>query len=250
MNQQKIGLFIQEKRKEKKLTQQELAKTLGVTNRAISNWEKGKYMPDYNLLIPLTKELGISVSELINGEETTKQESTKNIEKFIEFLKHLEKIKNKKYKTIGLIGLITGLTIILVILLFIPSNKPIGLINNKSYIQLGFIISSLGLLYMTQREKISKVILINISFIIFLSTFILFHDFINVKYFKSPPRFYITEERIIFTGHIYYQTKFYDVYACEQNMYASEIGKDYIIIKKDKQENMYNNLKKYCNSPY
>ena len=68
--------------------------------------------------------------------------------------------------------------------------------------------------------------------------------FINVKYFKSPPRFYIREERIIFTGHIYYHTKFYDVYACEQNMYTSEIGKDYIIVKRDKQENIYNNLKK------
>ena len=249
MNQQKIGLFIQEKRNEKKLTQQELAKILGVTNRTISNWEKGKCLPDYNLLIPLTKELGVSVSELINGECSTKQETTKNSEKFIEFLKQLEKIKNKNYKTIGFLTFITGLTIILIILLFIPSTRYTSSVS-KMYIEICGVISSLGLLYITQREKIFKVILINLSFIILLSTFILFHDFINVKYFKSPPRFYIRQEQIIFTGHIYYQTKFYDVYACEQNSNASDIGKNYVIVKKTKQENMYNNLKKYCNSPY
>ena len=245
MNQQKIGLFIQEKRKEKKLTQQELAKTLGVTNRTISNWEKGKYLPDYNILIPLTKELGISVSELISGESTTKTEHTKNVEKFIEFLKQIEEIKNKKYKTIGLFALITGLTIIILILLFIPSNR-----YTSSQSKMYGVISSLGLLYITQREKIFKVILINLSFVIFLYTFILFHDFINVKYFKSPPRFYISEKQIIFTGHVYYHTKFYDIYACEKNSDASDIGKDYVIIKRDNQDNMYNNLKKYCNYPY
>lgn len=246
MNQQKIGLFIQEKRKEKKLTQEELAKFLGVTNRTISNWEKGKCLPDYNLLIPLTKQLDVSVSELLNGEKIIKQENTKNIEKFIEFLKHIEKIKNKKYKTIGLLLFIISLIIIILMLLFIPSN----VYSNQMYIKFCGVISSLGLLYMTQKEKIFKIIIINLSFIIFLTTFILFNDYINVKYFKLPPRFYIREERIIFTGHIYYQTKFYDVYACENNYNASDIGKDYIIIKKDKQENIYNNLKKYCKYPY
>lgn len=250
MNQEKIGAFIQKKRKEKKITQQELAKKLGVSNRTISNWEKAKCLPDYNLLIPLTKELNISVSELINGEETIKQEPTRNIEKLIEFLKHLENIKIKKYKTIGLTAFIIGIILILIILLFIPSNKPIGLISNKNYIQLGFIISSLGLLYMTQREKIFKVILINLSFIIFLYSFLLLHDFINIKYFNSPPRFYITVERRIYTGNVYYQTRFYDVYACEENFKTNEIGKDYVIVKKDKQENMYKNLRKYCNLPY
>lgn len=249
MNQEKIGLFIQEKRKSKKLTQQELAKKLGVTNRTISNWEKAKCLPDYNLLIPLTKELGITVSELINGEENIKQENKKNIEKFIEFLKYIEKIKIRKYKTIGLTAFIVGLIIILINLLFIPSTEYTSSIS-KMYIELSCIISTLGLLYMTQRENIKKIILINILFIIFLSSFLLFHDYINIKYFKFPPRFYITKERKIYTGNVYYHTRLYDVYACEESMHTNEIGKDYIIVKKDKQENMYKNLKKYCNLPY
>ena len=49
MDQEKIGNFIEEKRKQKKLTQQQLAKKIGVSNRTISNWENGKCMPEYDL---------------------------------------------------------------------------------------------------------------------------------------------------------------------------------------------------------
>ena len=69
MNQEKIGQFIATCRKQKKLTQAQLAEELGVTDRSVSNWENGKCMPDYSLLIPLSKELNISVNELISGEK-------------------------------------------------------------------------------------------------------------------------------------------------------------------------------------
>ena len=78
MNQEKIGKFILENRKKKNLTQNDLAKRLKVSNYTISNWENGKSMPSYELLIPLTKELDISISELINGEyESEKEEPNK-----------------------------------------------------------------------------------------------------------------------------------------------------------------------------
>ena len=57
MNQEKIGKFIAEKRKERNLTQEQLAEKLGVTNRSISNWENGKNMPDLSLFKPLCNEL-------------------------------------------------------------------------------------------------------------------------------------------------------------------------------------------------
>ena len=53
MNQEMIGKFIAENRKNKKLTQSELAERLGVTDRAVSNWENGKNMPDLSLFKPL-----------------------------------------------------------------------------------------------------------------------------------------------------------------------------------------------------
>ena len=73
MNQEKIGNFIREMRNEKKMTQQELAEKIGVTDRAISKWENGRGTPDITLLISLSKELGINVLELLNGEKIEDQ---------------------------------------------------------------------------------------------------------------------------------------------------------------------------------
>lgn len=73
MNQEKIGNFIREMRNEKKMTQQELAEKIGVTDRAISKWENGRGTPDITLLIPLSKELEINVLELLNGEKIEDQ---------------------------------------------------------------------------------------------------------------------------------------------------------------------------------
>ena len=74
MNQEKIGKFIAECRKMKKMTQQDLAEKLGVTDRAISNWENGKNMPDLSLFKPLCKELEISINDLISGEKVIEKE--------------------------------------------------------------------------------------------------------------------------------------------------------------------------------
>ena len=68
MNQEKIGKFIAELRKEKGMTQLELANNLGITDRAISKWENGRGMPDLSLLTPLCEMLGVSINELLSGE--------------------------------------------------------------------------------------------------------------------------------------------------------------------------------------
>ncbi|MBR3490472.1 MAG: helix-turn-helix transcriptional regulator [Bacilli bacterium] len=74
MNQKKIGKFIQEKRKSANLTQEELAEKLGVTDRAVSKWERGLNMPDASLMLDLTKILGVSVNELLSGEIIKKED--------------------------------------------------------------------------------------------------------------------------------------------------------------------------------
>ncbi len=68
MNQIKIGNFIQEKRKEKNLTQLQLAQKLNVTDRAVSKWETGRAMPDSAIMLDLCRILGITVTDLLNGE--------------------------------------------------------------------------------------------------------------------------------------------------------------------------------------
>lgn len=68
MNQEKIGLFIAKCRREKNMTQEDLAEILGVSNKSISRWENGKTMMDISLFEPLCNELDISIIELLNGE--------------------------------------------------------------------------------------------------------------------------------------------------------------------------------------
>lgn len=68
MNYEKTGRLIQELRKEKEMTQMSLADKLGVTDRAVSKWERGKSFPDVSMLRPLAEVLDVSVSELLDGE--------------------------------------------------------------------------------------------------------------------------------------------------------------------------------------
>ena len=74
MNQEKIGKFIAKIRKEKKMTQQELADKLNVTDRAIGNWENGRRMPDVVFYKPLCEILDISLNELLSGERIKESE--------------------------------------------------------------------------------------------------------------------------------------------------------------------------------
>ena len=80
MNQEKIGGFIAALRKGKKLTQEDLANKLNINSRSISRWETGKCMPDLSLLIPLSRELGITVNDLMNGEILDKKDYQESFE--------------------------------------------------------------------------------------------------------------------------------------------------------------------------
>lgn len=67
MNYERIGEFISKKRKEKNLTQKELANLIGVTDKAVSKWERGLGCPDVSILEILSKELGVSILEILKG---------------------------------------------------------------------------------------------------------------------------------------------------------------------------------------
>ena len=69
MNQTEIGKFIAKRRKEKQLTQAQLAEKLNITDRAVSKWETGKCMPDSSVMLELCGILGITVNELLSWEE-------------------------------------------------------------------------------------------------------------------------------------------------------------------------------------
>ena len=111
MDQEKIGKFIAEQRKKQKLTQEELASMLEVSNRSISNWENGKNMPDLSLFKPLCEILDISINELLSGEKINNK---KYQDKLTENIINLT-IDSKKrlVKTIKRMILIIGLLFII-----------------------------------------------------------------------------------------------------------------------------------------
>ena len=119
MDQLKIGKFIAECRKQKKLTQMQLAEKLGITDKAISKWERSIAMPDTSIMLELCDILGISVNELLSGEKISMENNNqKNEQLLLDMAKELEK-KNKTIwnamwiiMTVSILGLIGGLTII------------------------------------------------------------------------------------------------------------------------------------------
>lgn len=106
MNAEKTGEFISKIRGELGLTQRELADRIGVTDKAVSKWETGRGFPDVGILEILAKELGVSVTELMNGERFDPEKVSSQADSAI--IKTLRYIKQMSRKTIGVILLIIG----------------------------------------------------------------------------------------------------------------------------------------------
>ena len=100
MDQKKTGAFIAQCRKEKNLTQMQLAELLEITNQAVSKWENGRGMPDVSLLQPLCNALDISLNELFSGEHISAEEYKGKAEENISNLfkeKQFANLKPVKY---------------------------------------------------------------------------------------------------------------------------------------------------------
>ena len=95
MDQIKIGKFISEQRKVHSLTQSELSEKLGITDRAISKWERGICLPDAGLMLDLCKILEISVNELLTGEKISMENNTEIMEKNLIEMAALNERTNK-----------------------------------------------------------------------------------------------------------------------------------------------------------
>ena len=114
MNQTEVGKFIAKCRKEKALTQAQLAEKLHITDRAVSKWETGKSMPDSSILLELCEILGITVNELLSGERLAVESYEKKADENLIALKRKEEKHRKKNAVIPLLFSITLLTGILV----------------------------------------------------------------------------------------------------------------------------------------
>ena len=95
MDQEHIGKFIAECRKQKKMTQVELAEKLGVTEKSVNNWKNGRSMPDLSLFKPICDILDISINELMSGEKLNQDNYQEKLE---ENIINLSSKNNKTYK--------------------------------------------------------------------------------------------------------------------------------------------------------
>jgi transcriptional regulator with XRE-family HTH domain len=116
MDYQKVGLLISTLRKEKGLTQKELADKLGITDRAVSKWERGLGCPDVSLLDDLSRILDVSILEILKGRRLDKDEivNNKSVVESMNYSKESIKYKIKKIFNNVAIGLISIIVFILV----------------------------------------------------------------------------------------------------------------------------------------
>ena len=236
MNQDKIGKFISQCRKDKKMTQSELAEKLGVTDKSVGNWENGRNMPDLSLFKPLCDELSITINDLLSGEKIGKEKYQEKFEEnIVNTIDYSTKRINKYSNVIGLLIVIFGLFISMSAIMIFPSESSWGSI----YSVFGVTIFIVGISKLTKRIKIWKRLLLVLTIYLGALGILFFTDYINVKRNNVAPMF---RETATFLGGddgelLYYDTPFYDVIRC---------GDKYNVVKNKKYTDQ--ELFEYCHN--
>lgn len=207
MDTKKIGRYIAECRKAKGYTQEMLAQKIGVTNKTISRWENGNYMPDISLLIPLSEILGISLNELLSGEKIAADDLPMIAETTLaDTLKYgNDKLLSKKRQLWFLIG---SWGIFMIILAFGQERWGIAFALVGAFL----IASSIYMQLKIKKRwvKISVSLLIYAALISGLTAI----DYIKVVNAQSLPIF---AHKVKTADIIVYRNPFYDVYQLNPN---------------------------------
>ena len=154
MDQIKIGKFIQERRKEKRLTQSELAEKLDVTDRAVSKWENGNCIPDASNIQELCKILNITINDLFSGCVVKMRENEKKLE---ENLIKMIKIKEKRDKELLILEIFIGVIVSIIMFLCI---MIASFVQMEDWIRIvlivfGIIPFAIGISYAIRIEQIA-----------------------------------------------------------------------------------------------
>ncbi len=154
MDQIKIGKFIQERRKEKRLTQSELAEKLDVTDRAVSKWENGNCIPDASNIQELCKILNITINDLFSGFVVDMRDNEKKLE---ENLLEMIKIKEKRDKELLILEIFIGVIVSIIMFLCI---MIASFVQMEDWIRIvlivfGIIPFAIGISYAIRIEQIA-----------------------------------------------------------------------------------------------
>ncbi len=143
MDQIKAGAFLKDLRKEKGITQEQLAEELGVSGRTISRWETGKNMPDISLLVEIAEFFDVSIPEVIKGErksENMKEETKEVVETMSDYAKAEKEQLIKSFRNMSIIGLIALLVYMVL--------RETGVYDRNIFLQYTYGISE-SLIYVT-----------------------------------------------------------------------------------------------------
>ena len=208
MDQQKIGLLFKTLRKEKNLTQEELAETLNVSSRTVSRWETGSNMPDISLLVELSEFYQISIPEIIDGERKSEKmnQETKDIAvKMAEYSKN--KLNMEKMKIINALLMLFGIFIMISALAIFPNESSWGSI----YAIIGGLIFIVGIYFRIKSMLVKRNTRILIIIVCIMTLFGIFtvSDYIAVSQFHQVPRF--SYEKSYGEDIVEHKTLFYTV---------------------------------------
>ena len=205
MDTLKIGKFIAKKRKEKNMTQEELARILGVTNKTVSRWENGNYMPDLSLLKPLSETLGVSLNALLSGEDDVDvQKADENISNITNYSNLVIK---KIFKNIYIFIMFLGLFLIISALIVTSPESSWGAI----YTAIGLCVFIAGFNRCLKNYKVIWQWILTLGVTLLCLGCLLFFDYLNVIENKSVPRFRLTVTYIS-DDIIKYDTLFYNLF--------------------------------------
>ena len=153
MDTKKIGTFLKELRKEKGMTQEQLGERIGVSNKTISRWETGNYMPPVDCLNMLSDIYDISINEILAGERVSGDVFAKIAEQNITVtLKELEKdYQNFEKKMICILAVTTLLTIIIITLLPMETIKDV--IVMLLVVAVAFIANTLNIVALAAKKE-------------------------------------------------------------------------------------------------
>lgn len=182
MDQKKTGSFLRELRKEKQLTQEQLAERFGVTNRSVSRWETGSNMPDLSILVELADFYDVDIRDIIDGERKGEDMNKEEKERLQLVADYAETEKNtllmrlRIFSIVGLVSLIAGLVMMVISR---DNNLPVYdyLMGTLMGVAIGALLVavfySTGVLEnMRKRKRTLMKVLLVISILFLLGTFI------------------------------------------------------------------------------
>jgi transcriptional regulator with XRE-family HTH domain/DNA-directed RNA polymerase subunit RPC12/RpoP len=154
MDLNKIGKFIATRRKEKNLSQLQLAELLHVTDRAVSKWECGRSMPDSSIMLELCKVLDISVNELLTGEILNMASYDEKAE---QNLVEITKRKEQADKMLLTLEVIIGILSVLILLIpcIIAAYVPLEDWKRILIVCSGLIPCLLGVIFAMRIEQVA-----------------------------------------------------------------------------------------------